>query len=548
MLKIFSVYNKTKKEVKHINNIFNVVESFDYYIEYYGVVSDTSIFIEDFPIERDKYQISEDSIKTECGKFFQDYFGFAILQINKKKFTLNIQVEKIKIEEIDEMFKFLWKKEEKIFNNFLSKSSVKIKFDKNNKKLHRSSKTLLFIEYFIESFSTLFSFFQKQPHFILREGTIQKNYSGADITQQSLAWLVGNLDLLNFFDKKYAHPDSFQINGRYAAVDKIQSSEKKETFDTYENRVILGAFVIVLKKIKSLKKEIQSNINIRQSSNSDYAEFQNLKSIPFIKLYDESKCLERKCKLLFAKYQKFFFNVSPLLNRPENTPVFYSVPHYRKAFSIIMDLFQFKFEIGGQLRLLNIRKLSQLYEIYNFHIIGDIVKKMLRADQFEIYSKSTREDELLNHICFYNKEYRVNIYYEKKYPDDSGETELVRIDCKKGNYYVPDHIIEIVKVKSKEKNYYLLDSKYSKQSTVRNYYTNKCVFKYILNTGIRDKSFDKTESLALLFPSGSTQHYLESTFYKPTVDLVVVAPSKLDDFSLYIENIIKSALPAVYLS
>ena len=67
------------------------------------------------------------------------------------------------------------------------------------------------------------------------------------------------------------------------------------SFDNYENQIILGSFQLILDKIRRLKKQISSNIDIK-SENKDlyYADFKDLKKVQFLKLFNDSSLLEKK--------------------------------------------------------------------------------------------------------------------------------------------------------------------------------------------------------------------------------------------------------------
>ncbi len=97
--------------------------------------------------------------------------------------------------------------------------------------------------------------------------------------------MLSNLDQIYFDNSFKGYYDSIKINNRYGIIDNIKTSESRNSFDNYENQIVLGAFKIVLSKLNELKTEIRANINIQSDKEDLYADFKDLKRIPFIKLF-----------------------------------------------------------------------------------------------------------------------------------------------------------------------------------------------------------------------------------------------------------------------
>ena len=200
-----------------------------------------------------------------------------------------------------------------------------------------------------------------------------------------------------------------------------------------------------------------------------------------------------------------------------------------------------KFNLGGQLHLLNMTKISQLYELYNFHNIVNHFSLLLEPYNFTLKSETTRlsSDELIDIFRYSNEDFKINIFYEKKYSIQS-DIDLVRIKCDSShsNYYRPDHIIEIFNLSKNTKNYWILDSKYSSKDNVKNRAWNECIGKYILNTGVYNQTYQKIEDLTLLFPKGSREDKVNDSFYKPSIQILGSSPSHSDELLTYISNIV----------
>lgn len=526
MLRVFYIKSNEETEVFPVNKIYNVFEVGEYKIEYFTEnIESEIVFIEDIAVEKSKIIFKNNSITLTKFRYFEDYFGYSSLTINNAIFLFNIKIEKLKLSEIENIFTYLWEKEDKVFNIFFSKSTYDLDSKKDGLALNQTSKILSFIDVFINSFDKLFYSFQSLPHTILRQQKKITKYHAEKITPETVSWLFSNLDEIVFDNLLKGFPDAIEINNKIGIVDNIEISNYFNSLDNYENQIILGSFRLILDKLKKLKTQISSNVDIKsESKDLYYADFKDLKKIPFLKLFNDSNSLEQKVKKLEKKYCSLFTNVSPNIETPKLTSVFAQKLHYKRAYELIKKIRNQNFDLSGEFKLLNISKLSKLYEVYNLYVIIEAIKNTLNLEYFKIDSDSNRDDEIIETLCFYNNFYRISLFYEHKYYDTPNKlTDLIRID--KG-YYNPDFILEIENKISLEKKYYIFDSKYSKFQTVKYNYLFDTVKKYILNTGLKNEVNKKVNSLHLLIPSDSGENLIESSFFEPTIGIIPSKPKK----------------------
>jgi hypothetical protein len=544
MFKLFVHEHGIKSEVVPELGIYTVKELGDYEFEYLGEINTKFgdiIFIEDNLIEKKWYNYSQNHLYASKNKYFQDFFGFTSLNINGEKIKLNILIEKLKLSEIEEILMFLWKNENKIFENFFSKSTLKSKVDKNGSEFGLTSKFLIFANHFHDTFKKLIFHFQNSPHTLLRKKIHEVEYSENAVTPHSIEWLVNNLDNL-ILDNSFQHyPDSINANNRYGILNRIETESNQISYNTYENQIILGSLLDMLEKLAKLKKDIFFNISTKSFGNSEYADFRDLKKIPFIKLFEDSSSVEGKIKLLFKQYSELFKNTKPKKIKPHITPVFLNKTHYRNAFKLINDSKNLKFNLDGELQLLNIRRLSQLYEAYNLHIIINCFSKILKLEYFSVEIESNRNDKMISKISFNNSTVHINLFYELKYPNTSNETLLTRIDRRGGSYYNPDYIIELIK--SDKSSYFIFDSKYSKYYTIKGNLLPDCTFKYILNTGIVGVENRKIDYLGILYPGDLNEYVIKSDIFNPQLQIIPSKPGNEEDLEKVLMNIIKKNIP-----
>lgn len=539
MFRLFRIERSETIEVFPAKGIYTVQELNEYEFFYDGDVPNL-IFLEDIPIDARLYTRRQNSIVSKKFRFFQDYFGYASLRIGVDVFRINIQIEKLKVSEIEAILIFLWKNENQIFNNFLSKSSIKSEIDKNGSEFGITSKYLVFVNHFYETFKNLLSQFQSFPHYVLRSSKTEVPYSHMVTSPESVNWIFANLDKVKFDNSFENHPDAILLGNNYGHLDKIQTETKYESYLVYENEIILGAFLDIILKIRSLKKTLMASVNMERYSDEKYADFRDVKKIPLIKLFEDSNIVEKKLLSLSYKYQQVFLGVKPRREKPKLTSVFSSKLHYLNAFKIISKSRDLKWNLSGELQLLNIRKLSHLYEAYNLHVIIEFINKNLNITNFEIELSSDRSDGITNKVLFKNSDITIKLFYELKYPDIN-VSDLIRIDNSIGAYYNPDYILEFVSASSS--NYYILDSKYTQYSTLKYNYLNESIFKYILNTGVNSDFFKKIHHLILIYPGERSEEVISSNFYGPQISLVVSKPNFGEDFHVLLRSILEKEVP-----
>lgn len=554
MLKIFQYIQGSKLEILSINNIYNVLELGRYEIVYTSKnIVTKHVFVEDFPIKEDNLKFYEDQVILKDHRYFEDYFGYASLNINGEIFLFNIRIEKLKLSEIEEIFIYLWKQEEKLFNLFLSKSTYELDFKRNGFDLGQTSKLLSFIDHFIVTFEKLYVSFDNMPFTVIRKINQTSQYNNDQISPDTVGWLLANFDEINFDNSFKGHHNVINIKGKFGLISTMNTARSKDSFETYENQIILGAFIQILNKLKNLKNDISSNINLSGQSHDTYADFKDLKRIPFIKLFQDSSNLEKKIKKLFTKYSRLFSDVNPRVEKVVLTPVFANKVHYRIAFSLIKNLDDYKFDLFGEFKLLNINKLSRLYEVYNLYIIIDAIKKKLRINLFEITAFSERNDEIIERVIFKSEFFTVRLFFDFEYYGHSHleqKTSLRRIATTgRANHYKPDYIIEIHNLRDDILKCYVLDAKYSKMHNVKFNYLQDTIQKYILNTGVFNKQNYKISSLSLICPDEQSENIIDSEFFEPTIKLISSRPnSNNKDLIKYIGEILEKNIDENLLS
>jgi hypothetical protein len=535
MFKLFKISKEGKEiQVYPENGIYVVYELFEYKFEFIGKVSERTVFIEDevLDFEGKILTYTDRGIYTKVKKrFFEDFFGYLTINIDSNKFNFEARIQKLKIPELEDILLYLWNQDPIIFNNFFSKSTLKSRLTEKDNKLSFSSKFVNVFEDFYAFFKKRYFLFKSLPHYVLRTEDTIKNYEQANINSKSIDWLISNLDELHIgYEYKYA-VNSIQLNNTFGIIDKILTEEKINNFDVYENQIILGAFDFVSLEIVRLKKRIREHLSIEQYYEKSFYSINEFRIIPFLKLKDDLNKIESKIKSLKVEYQEIFKKTKSNNSFPKLTPVFSNKRHYTNAYNQIRLIRDVNINIEGELSLINIKKISTLYERFNLYVLINILLKK-KPISFK-KENPTGENNTFQEFHFQYNGFKVILYYDMYVGNQENETGLVRIS---DGYYKPDYILKLDN--QDESKFYILDSKYSSENTVSSSHLNKCIKKYILDIGIINSSTTKVQELILIYPGEREKIFFGNDIFKPKVSIL---PSKIGKSNL--EDFIKRMLP-----
>ena len=320
-------------------------------------------------------------------------------------------IEKLKKDDAEGMLMYLWKKDRRLYDIFLSKSSITAS-NVQETEINITSKFINYANSFYDKMLEYSASFKSLPYYVLRPRSELSNYSANLIDADSIPWILENLDAVSFSPEFRYDPDAIDFNGTYGVIDQVFVNKQVYCYNTYENNIILGGFLRLINKLSSLKKEISNNIDVtKKYSDDNYVDFRDLKKIPYIRLLKEAVDIKRKLENLYLKYRNIFIDALPQIERPTLTPVFIGRRHYANAFKLVQKAWNVKFDFQGDMLLFNIQKMSYLYEMYNFYFLLEVVDKEVKELEFKEnesyndcnaeYFKSYKKDELT-----------INFYYE----------------------------------------------------------------------------------------------------------------------------------------
>lgn len=532
--------SSTNTEVYPINGEYIVYDNLDYILLYTNsnLLVNTNVFLEDYPIERKSINVRNNKLEVTGKSIFKDSFGIVDLKIDNEIFSFNVRSKKMDCKEIEDMISFVYNKNDKIISNFYSKSKSKINKTLNSDSIIPfSSKYIEKLKNIIDDYDSAYQLFYRSPYTVIRKENRIVDY-GDTPKEYNIDWLLNNLDEISFDDLYEDYPNSINIFGEYGWIEKIQIQENVISYDTYENRVILGGLKLIQIRInqclcdldKILEKEFVIN-----NKNEDYADFRGLKKVQYINIKVQLKELEKRAFRILIRYESLFVNTKPLIRYPQPTPVFRFYSHYKNIFNDIKWLYESKYTLNGIMNLVSLKKVYELYELFNLYTLIDVLNSIYP------YLDIDFKDNCISKISCKLDEFEsiMSLFYKPQILPYSQCTSLVvigNLENDKGHYYEPDFVLEI---KTKDNiNYMILDAKYSKSSTVKRYSLIECSKKYLLDIALEGEKYKKADFLIILNPDSSLDDIkanVEAKYF-PQIGSVCVKPSKTDELLTLIKQ------------
>ncbi|WP_196892973.1 hypothetical protein [Aureivirga marina] len=523
MFKLFAIDNQNneKEILPEKNGVYIVYELFHYKFTFNQIIKNQLIYLEDEIFDPKNEIINFTNKGVSCNRkkrIFEDLFGYVTLKFDQIKFNFEVRIEKVKVPELEKILLYLWNQNSIVFDNFFSKSTLKSKLATEINDFNYSSKFVNIFEEYYSFFKNKFYNFKSLPHSVIRSQNIVSDYETADISNNSIDWLIHNLDELNI-DYSYKNiENSIQIKNSYGIVEKILTEEKINDFNTYENQIILGSFDFVLIEIMKIKNTIKQQVSTNHYYEKDYFSINQFKVIPFLRLRDDLEKIESKLNLLKNRYKIIFVNTKHKNSFPKLTSVFANKRHYTEAYQKIKQIRNININLDGEFSLLNLKKISKLYEIYNTYVLINSFKE---HKPITTNLENKTEDNISQEIYFEFQNFKISLFYDISIGNQKNKIGLQRIKPAKKSYK-PDHIIKLEK--NNETKFYILDSKYSTEPRIKSSHLPECINKYILDIGITDSPSKKIEELILIYPGENEKTIYGNDFFKPKIGII---PSKV---------------------
>ena len=294
-----------------------------------------------------------------------------------------------------------------------------------------------------------------------------------------------------------------RYNKQYYQPNKTLIEYNTQSYDVYENQVVVGFLRSIVNEITKIINDIQERYYTESRAIIQEGYFDSMYQI-FSRSIEKINTSTAMLIYLKSQYQQLYFAFSNLLSIkgynvtavPEYTPVFQSISAYNQIYRMIFKWFSCgNYELGKEELLLSFISTSKIYEYYclikllrHFEKINNV--KFIKATNMNYHvTDDLYINTKYNNTFFYEKDdVNITIYYQPViYSNDLAINNIFLFRNNAPNisdktaipYYSPDYIIKI----SKESNskYIILDAKFSSPKKIREKQLEHLVFKYLFS-------------------------------------------------------------------
>ncbi|MBQ2988274.1 MAG: hypothetical protein IJD59_04140 [Clostridia bacterium] len=351
---------------------------------------------------------------------------------------------------------------------------------------------------------------------------LEKNYYSFKTNSRFVTTLKEHID---YFEKltyvsqntiRYIsqHPEELQpipsclgikIGSKFYQPSKTLITDAQRSYDIYENRVILGFILFLLKEMEKIEKEIQSVLSQYSSNTMETDEYvlstffiySNTMDLLKIILIDIQK-LHQKYIIIYHSYCEVLpINHQMITAIPKFTPVFKSILHYHQIYDCIVDWFsKGVFSIQREKFMLSFVKMSKLYEVYvltkflNFFSEKGYKLSLSEKKMYPVKNQYYESVDCNNYFEFQNATCKITLYYQpviysKDRQSISGiglyRNTSISFSGKDGTIYTPDYLIKYEYIGETNAKYLLIDAKFSTINTVKAHHIANLVYKYLFS-------------------------------------------------------------------
>lgn len=338
-----------------------------------------------------------------------------------------------------------------------------------------------------------------------------------------------------------------RVGNRIYHPEKVLSLQNVNSYDIYENRVVLGFLHRMIDEISELQTRCRTLIQ-QIPEGEDYSADYIYSS--FFMFSETRKMLDSGLQRLGKLHSKFsqlwslYRNALKipeelLTTKPRPSAIFLSVPQYNKIFMRIHQWFSFGiYDFAKENFMLSFIKISNLYEsfilaklISYFKSRGFVLQQTKRCTYPPTSPRwkyhNTRCD---NTFVFSNERHTIKLYYQpviydtdrssingiflyrnNSIPVSTGDNDD---DRPGGRYYAPDYLIEVDNGATKK--YLILDAKFSDYGNVRKHYVRDLAFKYLFSLSAIGDEVSKT-GMCILYGKCTESEMLQTAYDKKLV-------------------------------
>jgi len=459
---------------------------------------------------------------------------------------LSVLVRKGKLNEaVKEMVNYVYKHQEFLLLNGEPKprnlSGLK------ESKCRNLTSQIILAEEIAKIYEVNYGYFKANSRFVVKKATTLDRLERLQyVAPTTLEYIVSHPEQLRSVNSNVG----IRIGKRVYQPQKTLSLQNINSYDIYENRIILSFLRKMMDEVAMLKMSCQTLLE-QIPDNEDYSADYTYSS--FFMFAETRRMLEKGVEQLAQLYNKFSLlwgmyqdilpiSVEQYISHPHPTAIFMSVPQYNKIFVKIHQWINFGiYNFSREKFILSLIKISELYENYllvkfiaYFIDCGYTLQKAKRCI-YPLSSKSKYKNTICaNTFLFSGGTNQITLYYQpvifnsdKSYVNDIGlyrntsiTTNVGEEDSYQGgSYYSPDYLIKVERDGTSK--YLIMDAKFSSLKNVKSYYVEKLAFKYLFSLSTIKRS-DILKGLCIIYGQCDKNEHLESVYDKQMPDSIIL--------------------------
>lgn len=415
---------------------------------------------------------------------------------------------------VDKMLKYIYSNQEDILYSSVNRIGIS---EKNEKRYDDFWSQILLLEEIANVYAENFGFFKANSRYKLEKAEVLDRVEKLqEVDAKTVQYIAQHPEFLR------KSVTGIQYGRQSYLPSKTYMTQKRITYDIYENRVVLSFLKYVHAQLHELAKKIEGYIRLLDvgSTTADgyimtaYLIYANAESIlkEFVEKTDE---LEKKYRELIRSYSYILDVEEVEMNeRPEPTAIFMNLPQYNMIYTCMMRWFEKTgYDLKKEKTILNLYSAPTIYEAYILIKLINQIKDAgytLEKTQKKNYTADPRwnyqQVDYNNVYIFKDDESTITLYYQPIiYADTRQMTAGVSLyrntfvpwDADRlsavGEHFVPDYLLKY-EAHGQEK-YLICDAKFSHKKKVQYMLMPEMMYKYILATS---PATDRAEIKGLL--------------------------------------------------
>ena len=425
--------------------------------------------------------------------------------------------------------------------------------------------------------------------------TLEANYAYFKINSR---FKTVHIEKTDYFDKlqfvsaatiQYIaqHPDELRrtntntgivIDGLRYQPERTLITQNAISYDTEENRAIVGFIERLSYDVQQLKKEIHALIEANEYDSYEEDEYISSTYYIYISTIDVLRKMEAQAdeyiKRILAVQLAYsrVFKLKPqrMINMPKPKAIFISVPQYKQLYDCMNEWLKYA-DVGLQIQnqILGLKKISEIYELY---VLLKLIRYVISIGYditdseritYEFSRRSQYKNTMSNNRFVFSKgEESLTLYYQPVLysgRDDSdygvglyrnntvsigGETD----ESYSGEYYTPDYVIKYQNPNYSGTRFFILDAKFMTKDNVLKYQLPTLAFKYIFSVSPIDL---KDRIMGLYIVNGQSELLEDSTsnvydrsrnegMIMPRAEIITLTENSVDNYDAHVQLLTSS--------